>query len=136
MEFGKKIRVPKSPFRQVRDRTLQRVDQDDHARSGDARPEVKERLSAASDYPSEEIDGSTRGHANANEMQMQGESQRLLLQRLQRQRVLRRQQGRAQVQGEELREVVDPKGGVVFCLACLVLCFVDENENESRTKEH
>ena len=112
MEFGKKIRVPKSPFRfrQVRDRTLQRVDQDDHARSGDARPEVKERLSA-SDYPSEEIDGSTRGHANANEMQMQGESQRLLLHRLQRQRVLRRQQGRAQVQGEELREVIDAKGG-------------------------
>ena len=38
---------------------------------------------------------------------MQGEQQRLLLQRLQRQRVLRRQQGRAQARRDELREVVD-----------------------------
>ena len=129
MEFGKKIRVPKSPFRQVRDRTLQRMDQDDHARSGDARPEVQDRL-GASDYPSEEIDGSTWGHANANDMQMQGERQRLLLQRLQRQRVLRRQQGRAQARGEELREVVDPKGGAVFCLVsiyCFLYCQLRRN---------
>ena len=101
MEFGKKIRVRKRPFGQVRDRTLQRDDHEEYAS-----PEIEERLSA-SDYPLDEVE-------RVPSSDMQGEQQRLLLQRLQRQRVLRRQQGQAQVQGEELREVVDDKGGAVF----------------------
>ena len=107
-----KISVRKRPFRQVRDRTLQKVDHDDYAK-GDASPEIQERL-GASDYPLEEVAGSQVSTQMAAS-DLQGERQRLLLQRLQRQRVLRRQQGQAQAQGDELGEVVDAKGGAVFC---------------------
>ena len=105
MEFGKKIRVRKRPFGQVRDRTQPRIDNEEYA---SPEIQVQERL-GASDYPLEEVE-------RVPSSDMQGEQQRLLLQRLQRQRVLRRQQGQAQAQGEGLREIVDAKGGAVFCL--------------------
>ena len=92
----------------MRDRDVPRIDHEDFARS-DARPEIQERLSP-SDYHMERVDGPhvpPRGLAD----DMQGEQQRLLLQRLQRKRVLRRQQGRAQARGDELREVVDAAEG-------------------------
>ena len=103
MEFGKKIRMQKRPFRRVKDRVQQRIDHEDYARS-DARPEVQERLGASESSLESPVD-------------MQGEQQRLLLQRLQRQRALRRQQGLAQAQRDELREVVDANaegGGALF----------------------
>ena len=105
MEFGQKIRVRKGPVRKVRDRTLQRLDNEEYA---SPEIQVQERL-GATDYPLEEVE-------RVPSSDMQGEQQRLLLQRLQRQRVLRRQQGQAQARGEEQREVVDDdKGGAVFC---------------------